>query len=238
MTRYGHIGWRVAAVVVAFVGTAALAVILTRAPDSSQAALPNVVCPTSGLQTWLGLGPSGTAGAGTDPVTGGAGTQAAGNAFYTLEFTNVSHRACRLYGYPEVSAYVASQLTGSHRTAGGNTGGGNTGGGNTGGGNTGGGNTGGQIGSAAIRDTSVRPQPVMLEPGATAHSVLHVAGVGGTRPTACDQVTAEELRVTFPHQGRSAFVPIHIPVCSRKGHVSLSVQAIQARPGIPGYMMP
>jgi hypothetical protein len=213
----------VAAVVVAFVGTAALAVILTRAPDSSQAALPNVVCPTSGLQTWLGLGPSGTAGAGTDPVTGGAGTQAAGNAFYTLEFTNVSHRACRLYGYPEVSAYVASQLTGSHRTAGGNTGGGNTG---------------GQIGSAAIRDTSVRPQPVMLEPGATAHSVLHVAGVGGTRPTACDQVTAEELRVTFPHQGRSAFVPIHIPVCSRKGHVSLSVQAIQARPGIPGHTMP
>jgi hypothetical protein len=203
MTRYGHIGWRVAAVVVAFVGTAALAVILTRAPDSSQAALPNVVCPTSGLQTWLGLGPSGTAGAGTDPVTGGAGTQAAGNAFYTLEFTNVSHRACRLYGYPEVSAYADSQ-----------------------------------IGSAAIRDTSVRPQPVMLEPGATAHSVLHVAGVGGTRPTACDQVTAEELRVTFPHQGRSAFVPIHIPVCSRKGHVSLSVQAIQARPGIPGYTMP
>jgi hypothetical protein len=202
MTRYGHIGWRVAAVVVAFVGTAALAVILTRAPDSSQAALPTVVCPTSGLQTWLGLG-SGTAGAGTGPVTGGAGTQAAGNAFYTLEFTNVSDRACRLYGYPEVSAYVDSQ-----------------------------------IGSAAIRDTSVRPQPVMLEPGATAHAVLQVAGVGGTRPTACDQVTAEELRVTFPHQGRSAFVPIHIPVCSRKGHVSLSVQAIQARPGIPGYTMP
>ena len=203
MTRYGHIGWRVAAVVVAFVGTAALAVILTRAPDSSQAALPNVVCPTSGLQTWLGLGPSGTAGAGTDPVTGGAGIRAAGNAFYTLEFTNVSHRTCRLYGYPEVSAYVDSQ-----------------------------------IGSAAIRDTSVRPQPVTLEPGATAHSLLQVAAVSGTRPAACDQVTAEELRVTFPHQGWSAFVPVHIPVCSGKGHVSLSVQAIQARPGIPGYTIP
>jgi hypothetical protein len=49
------------------------------------------------------------------------------------------------------------------------------------------------------------------------------------------QVTAEELRVTLPSQGRPAFVPAHIPVCSKKGHVSLSVQAIQARPGVPGY---
>ena len=201
MIRYGHIGWRVAAVVVAFVGTAALAVMLTRAPDSTQAVLPNAVCPTSGLQTRLGLGPSGTADAET--ATGDNRTQAAGDAFYTLEFTNVSHRACRLYGYPEVSAYVDSQ-----------------------------------IGSAAIRDTSVRPQPVTLEPGATAHSLLQVAAVSGTRPAACDQVTAEELRVTFPHQGWSAFVPVHIPVCSGKGHVSLSVQAIQARPGIPGYTIP
>jgi hypothetical protein len=199
----------VAAVAVAFVGTAALAVILTRAPDSPQAALPNVVCPSSGLQTRLGFGPSGTAGAGTDTVTGGNRTQAAGNAVYTLEFTNVSHRACRLYGYPEVSAY-----------------------------NAGVGHTAGEIASAAIRDTSVRPQPVILAPGATAHSVLRVADADSVRPAACDQVTTEELRVTFPHQGRSAFVPIHIPVCSQKGHVSLSVQAIQARPGIPGHSMP
>jgi hypothetical protein len=59
MTRYGRVGWRVAAVV-AFAGTAALAVILTRAPISAQAARsPDVSCPT-----------------------------------------NVSHRTCRLYGYP------------------------------------------------------------------------------------------------------------------------------------------
>jgi len=52
-------------------------------------------------------------------------------------------------------------------------------------------------------------------------------------------VTAEELQVTLPHQGRSAFVPVRIPVCSERGRVSLSVQAIQARPGVPGYpMMP
>ena len=57
------------------------------------------------------------------------------------------------------------------------------------------------------------------------------------RPADCALVTAEELRVTLPSQGRAAFVPVHIPVCSEKGHVSLSVQAIQARPGVPGYTM-
>ena len=99
--------------------------------------------------------------------------------------------------------------------------------------------TGGQIGSAAVRDTSVRPKPVMLAPGATAHSVLRVVVTGGNQPAGCAQVTAEELRVTLSRQGRSAFVPVHIPVCSVRGRASLSVQAIQARPGVPGYpMMP
>ena len=63
----------------------------------------------------------------------------------------------------------------------------------------------------------------------------------GTRTpgSGCAPVTAEELQVTLPHQGRSAFVPVRIPVCSERGRVSLSVQAIQARPGVPGYpMMP
>ena len=133
---------------------------------------------------------------------------ARGGTYYTLEFTNVSHRACSLYGYPEVSAYTGQPDR-----------------------------TGGQIGSAAIRDTSVRPEPVMLAPGATAHAVLRVEVTGGTEPVGCAQVTAEELRVTLPRQGRSAFVPVHIPVCSGRGHASLSVQAIQARPGVPGYAM-
>ncbi len=92
--------------------------------------------------------------------------------------------------------------------------------------------TGGQIGSAAVRDTSVRPKPVMLAPGATAHAELRVTV---QRPAGCAQVTAEELRVALPRQDRPAFVPVHIPVCSQKGQVSLSVQAIQARPGVPGY---
>jgi Protein of unknown function (DUF4232) len=189
------------AAVVAFVGTAALAVTLTRAPIRSDAALSADVtgpaCPTSGLEAWLGLG--------TAATVGGMGMPAAHGTYYTLEFTNVSHRACSLYGYPQVSAYTDSRTAGD------------------------------QIGSVAIRDTSVRPKAVMLAPGATAHSVLWVGVAGGTQPVGCAQVTAEELRVTLPRQGRSAFVPVHIPVCSGRGHASLSVQAIQARPGVPGH---
>ena len=75
----------------------------------------------------------------------------------------------------------------------------------------------------------------MLQPGATAHAVLRVTGA--TQPAGCAEVTAEELRITLPRQARPSFVPAHIPVCSQQGHVSLSVQAIQARPGVPGYTM-
>jgi hypothetical protein len=187
------------AAVAAFVGTAALAVVLTRAPARSDASLSSDVsgraCPTSGLEARIGA-----AAAGRTRIQATVGT------YYTLEFTNVSHRPCSLYGYPEVSAYQDEHVTG------------------------------GQIGSAAIRDTSVRPKPVMLAPGATAHAVLRVIVVG-TPPASCAQVTAKELRVTPPRQNSSASVPVHIPMCTEQGHASLSVQAIQARPGLPGSAM-
>ena len=193
MTSYGQIGWRLAAVA-AFVGTAALAVALTRAPARDDVSLSSDVsarvCATSGLQAWLGLGTAATA----------EGT------YYTLEFTNVSDRACSLFGYPEVSAYQDSPEAR------------------------------GPIGSAAAHDTSVRPKPVMLAPGATAHAGLRVTV--SAQSAICVQVTAEELRIALPRQARPAFVPAHIPVCSQKGQVSLSVQAIQARPGVPGHIAP
>jgi hypothetical protein len=204
MRRYGQIGWRVAAIA-AFFGTAALAVVLTRAPGNAVAALSadltGRACAASGLEAWLGQGAAGGAGVG---VSHGGGT------FYTLEFTNVSRQACRLYGYPEVSAYQDRPVAGENEA-------------------------GGQIGRPAVRDTSVRPRPVMLEPGATAHAVLRVVVTASTEPARCTRVTAEELRVALPSQGRAAFVPVHIAVCSSKGSISLSVQAIQARPGVPGY---
>ncbi len=209
MTRYGHVAWRVVAVV-AFAGTAALAVTLTRAPARPgnadlSANLSQNPCATSGLDAWLGLGATGS----TQVTANGDRIPAAGTV-YTLEFTNVSARACSLYGYPEVSAYAGTPAAGI------------------------------QIGSAAVRDTSVRPQPVMLEPGATAHAVLRV-GTEQFQTTACAQVTAPELRVVLPGQGmraQPAFVPIRVPACSKKGPEFLTVQAIQPRPGVPGVTPP
>jgi hypothetical protein len=205
MTKYGQIGWRMVAIA-AFVGTAVLAIALTRVPAHSDASLSYGVsgpaCPTSGLEAWLGLG---AASAATAARPGSADPPGAypGHETYTLEFTNVSNRTCSLFGYPEVSAYRDSPVAG------------------------------GPIGGTAIRDTSVRPKPVMLEPGATAHAVLRVAG--DTKPPGCTEVTAEELRITLPRQARPSFVAAHIPVCSQRGNATLTVQAIQARPGIPGH---
>ncbi len=208
MTKYGHVAWRVIAVV-AFAGTAALAVTRSSAPArpdhaSLSSNLTENPCAASGLEAWLGLSET----AGSTSVTGTGDRLEPGGTYYTLEFTNVSARACRLYGYPDVSAYAGDQARGT------------------------------QIGSAAARDTSIRPQPVMLAPGQTAHSVLRVTSSGTFQPTACVQVTAPELRVTLPDQVRPAFVPIRLPVCSRKGPEFMSVQAIQPRPGIPGLPVP
>jgi Protein of unknown function (DUF4232) len=212
MTRYGQIGWRMAAIA-AFIGTAVLAIALTRAPASSDASLSDQVsspaCPTSGLQAWLGLGAARAAAASRPGRAGPPGAYPGHETYYTLEFTNVSDRTCSLFGYPEVSAYQDSPVAAGPAA--------------------------GPIGGTAIRDTSVRPKPVMLEPGATAHAVLRVAS--NTKPAGCAEVTAEELRITLPRQARPSLVPAHIPVCSQRGHASLSVQAIQARPGIPGHSM-
>ena len=204
VTKYGHIAWRVIAVV-AFAGTAALAVTLSRVPvRPGHAALSSNLnqspCATSGLEAWLGLAQAAESTT-TDRL------QPSGT-YYTLEFTNVSARVCSLYGYPDVSAYAGDQAGGT------------------------------QIGSGAARDTSVRPRPVTLAPGQTAHSVLRVTSTGTFEPTTCAQVTAPELRVTPPNQVRPAFVPIHLPACSKKGLEFMSVQAIQPRPGIPGFPVP
>jgi hypothetical protein len=208
VTRYGHIAWRLIAVV-AFTATAALAVTLSRAPArpdhaSLSSNLTQSPCAASGLEAWLGLASA----AGSTSVTGTGDRLKPGGTYYTLEFTNVSARACSLYGYPEVSAYVGDQVGGT------------------------------QIGSAAIHDTSVRPHPVTLAPGQTAHSVLRVTSTGTFRRTACAQVTAPELRVMLPDQVRPTFVPIHLSACSKKGPQFLSVQAIQPRPGVPGFPVP
>lgn len=200
VTKYGHIAWRVIAVV-AFAGTAAAAVTLSRVPARpAHAALSSNLarspCDTSRLEAWLGQA----------QTTGGR--LQPGGTYYTLEFTNVSARVCSLYGYPDVSAFAGDQAGGT------------------------------QIGSAAAHDPSVRPRPVLLEPGQTAHSVLLITSIRTFEPTACAQVTAPELRVTLPDQVRPAFVPIHLPACSKKGLEFMRVLPIQPRAGIPGYPLP
>jgi hypothetical protein len=112
VTKYGHIGLRVIAVV-AFAGTAALAVTLSRAPvRPDHAALSsNLIqspCAPSGLEAWLGLAQT----AGSTSVTGTGDRLEPGGTYYTLEFTNVSARVCSLYGYPVVSAYAGDQVGG------------------------------------------------------------------------------------------------------------------------------
>jgi hypothetical protein len=214
MTRTGQIASRLAAVV-AFAGTAALAIALTHGPArpakvTLSSNLTSSPCAASGLRAWLGLASGGPSGGASGGASNGASGASSGTVV-TLEFTNVSERTCSLYGYPQVSAYAGSPAAGS------------------------------QIGSAAVRDTSVRPRPVTLTPGATAHSVLRLAGTRSFQPTACGQVTAQELRVIVPEVGpgiRPAYVPIRFAACSRKGPAFLSVQAIQPRPGIPGFAMP
>ncbi len=204
MTGLGHVGWRVAAVMVAFAGTAALAVTLTRAPAPSQTAqTASAICPTSGLRASLGR-----------PAAMSPGRSAAVSSYYTLQFTNVSHQACSVFGYPEVSAFVTRGT--ATMPAGGPS-----------------------LGSSvAAHDPSVRPRRVRLEPGETAQALLRITDTGSARPTTCVRVTSEELRVTLPHQGRSAFVPVHIPLCSTRGHISFTVQALQARSGVSGYTVP
>jgi hypothetical protein len=210
MTRYSHITWHVIAVL-AFAGTATLAVTLTHVPERPAGAnlsssLAPSPCPTSVLAAWVGLGATES----TSIPDNGHHLQG-DITYYTLEFTNVSARTCSLYGYPEVSAYAGSAVTGT------------------------------QIGSAATSDPAVRPRPVALAPGATAHSVLRVTGPGQFQPAACARVTAPELRVLLPDQGmrvQPAFVPISLPACSKPGPTFLSVQAIQPRPGIPGFAWP
>ena len=76
--------------------------------------------------------------------------------------------------------------------------------------------------------------------GHIAWRVIAVVAFAGTAALA---VTLSRVPVRPDHashsdQVRPAFVPIHLPACSKKGPEFLSVQAIQPRPGIPGLPAP
>src|SRR5215469_14898631 len=117
MTQYRRSAWQAVAVA-AFVATAALAITLTR---QQQVALTETTsaCRAAALRAWVGIAAddanlTSTGAVGTDvvPRVSSVGT-AKTDVYYTIEFTNVSRRACSLFGYPGVSAYDAGHLIGS-----------------------------------------------------------------------------------------------------------------------------
>ena len=81
---------RVVAVAAAVVAGLAISTAAYAASSSPSAATANVPrCTASDLGVWLAVG---------------QGNGAAGTIYYPLEFTNLSHHTCSLFGYPGVSA--------------------------------------------------------------------------------------------------------------------------------------
>ena len=200
-----RVAWRVAAAV-AFAGTAALAVTLTRgapvhvslisAHDSGQAAgrhaVPGVPrCAPSRLDISI-----------VGRIVPATRVLANHQHMYLVtmpvDFTNVSGAACTLSGYPQVSAYRAG---------------------------------GAQVGNAAILDTSVTAQRIVLAPGASAHAAV-VESVSADR---CRPVAATGLRVVPPGMDVARYVRHAITACSaagRKAPVFLHVRAVQPGAGV------
>src|SRR5713226_344144 len=77
--------------------TVAAATVTGAGAASRAPAAPAPECATSALQVWIGQGP---------------GEAAAGSTYYPLEFSNVSHRTCDLFGFPGVSAQTSGAQVG------------------------------------------------------------------------------------------------------------------------------
>jgi hypothetical protein len=73
------------------IGSAVWASSASAAPAAPSAVPP--VCTSADLAVWINVG---------------ASSGAAGTIYYPLEFTNVSNRTCRTWGYPGVSAVAAN----------------------------------------------------------------------------------------------------------------------------------
>jgi hypothetical protein len=131
-------------------------------------------------------------------VADGQGNGSAGTIYYPLEFTNLSGRACSMYGFPGVSAIsrTGKQL-----------------------GSPAGWASGGTFGT---------PRTVIVAPGATVHARLAYHDVGAYTPSACDPVsTTVELRVYPPDQRGAAFAFFDLEACSHAGPVYMSVGPIK-----------
>jgi Protein of unknown function (DUF4232) len=111
--RYGRYALRTVAVV-AFAGTAALAVVVTSAPEHAVLIAENLACTSSGLDARVGMAIDRGINRG---INRRASTRLPDTAeYYTLEFINISHRPCVLEGYPSVDAYTGTRQIGSPAT--------------------------------------------------------------------------------------------------------------------------
>jgi hypothetical protein len=129
---------------------------------------------------------------------------AAGSIYYPVDFTNVSHSACAMYGYPGIS-FVTT-----------------------------GGGAGRQIGAAAQRNPAFGKLPVRLDAGGQAHAWLQVAQAGNYPESACRPVRAHWLRVFAPGQTVPSFVNRGFDACASAAVPLLIVMPIRAGLGIQG----
>jgi hypothetical protein len=199
-----RVAWRVAAAV-AFAGTAAVAVTLTRGAPlhvsliSSRKASPVSTHAAGSLQqcapSRLDISIAGLDAPARDLVASHSDIY---QATFPVEFTNISGAACTLSGYPQVSAYSAG---------------------------------GAQVGNAAVLDTSVGARRIVLDPGATAHAaVVETVPSGRCRP-----VDATGLRVVPPGESVARYVQHAITACSAAGQkapVFLHVRPLQPGAGV------
>jgi uncharacterized protein DUF4232 len=128
----------------------------------------------------------------------------AGSAYYPLNFTNTSAKACELYGYPGVSFVAAPAGAGQ------------------------------QIGAAAQRSRTFGKVAVRLAPGGTAHAWLQVTVAGHYPASTCQPVTAHWLRVYPPGETQAGYVSHSFSACSSARPVLLTVLPVRAGQALAG----
>jgi hypothetical protein len=92
-----------------------------------------------------------------------------------------------------------------------------------------------QAGSPAVRSAAHPARTITLGRGATAHVVLGIADVSVFPAAACHPVTATGLLVFAPNDFRAENVPLSFRACQQAGPKFLTVTAVLAGTGIPGF---
>jgi hypothetical protein len=229
MSMFSRTSVRVASFAVALAATSGLVAACGSAPGPSQPGATTAPAPAATVTVTASAGGSAaptrmptSPASPASPGSGGAGlavcrtasllisvddSQAggsAGSAYYPLNFTNTSAKACELYGYPGVSFVAAPAGTGQ------------------------------QIGAAAQRSRAFAKVAVRLVPGGTAHAWLQVTVAGNYPASTCQPVTAHWLRVFPPGETQAGYVGHSFSACSSASPVLLTVLPVRAGKALAG----